>query len=54
MCYWCFSNAGQVCISLQRIYVDENVYEEFAEKLAIESKKIVIGNPFNEDTFMDL
>jgi acyl-CoA reductase-like NAD-dependent aldehyde dehydrogenase len=47
-----FSNAGQVCISLQRIYVDENVYEEFAEKLAIESKKIVIGNPFNEDTFM--
>ena len=47
-----FSNSGQVCISLQRIYVDENVYEEFAEKLAIESKKLVVGDPFKEDTFM--
>jgi len=47
-----FSNSGQVCISLQRIYVDEKVYEEFAEKLAIESKKLVVGDPFKEDTFM--
>jgi len=47
-----FSNSGQVCISLQRIYVDEDIYDEFAEKLAEESKKLVVGSPFNEDTFM--
>jgi acyl-CoA reductase-like NAD-dependent aldehyde dehydrogenase len=47
-----FSNSGQVCISLQRIYVDEKIYEEFAEKLAVESKKLVVGDPFKEETFM--
>jgi len=47
-----FSNSGQVCISLQRIYVDSNIYEEFAQKLAEESKKLVVGDPFNEETFM--
>ena len=47
-----FSNSGQVCISLQRIYVDEKVYDEFAEKLAEESKKLVVGSPFDEKTFM--
>jgi acyl-CoA reductase-like NAD-dependent aldehyde dehydrogenase len=47
-----FSNSGQVCISLQRIYVDEAVYEEFAEKLATESKLLKVGSPFDEDTFM--
>ena len=47
-----FSNSGQVCISLQRIYVDSKIYEEFAEKLAEESKKLVVGDPFKEDTFM--
>jgi acyl-CoA reductase-like NAD-dependent aldehyde dehydrogenase len=47
-----FSNSGQVCISLQRIYVDEAVYEEFAKKLATESKLLKVGSPFDEDTFM--
>jgi acyl-CoA reductase-like NAD-dependent aldehyde dehydrogenase len=47
-----FSNSGQVCISLQRIYVDNAIYEEFAQKLSEESKKLVVGTPFNEDTFM--
>ncbi len=47
-----FANSGQVCISLQRIYVDSKIYDEFAEKLANESKKLKVGNPFEEDTFM--
>ena len=47
-----FSNSGQVCISLQRIYVDEKIYEEFAAKLADESKHLIVGDPFKEDTFM--
>jgi len=47
-----FANSGQVCISLQRIYVDSKIYDEFAKKLAIESQKLKVGNPFEEDTFM--
>ena len=47
-----FSNAGQVCISLQRIYVDEAIYDEFANLLAKESKKLVVGSCFDDKTFI--
>jgi acyl-CoA reductase-like NAD-dependent aldehyde dehydrogenase len=47
-----FVNSGQVCISLQRIYVDAEIYDEFASKMAIESKKLVVGSPYSNDTFM--
>jgi len=47
-----FANSGQVCISLQRIYVDEKIYEEFADKLGKEASKLKVGSPFEEDTFM--
>ncbi len=47
-----FYNSGQVCISLQRIYVNEEVYEEFAELIAKETNKLKVGSPYEEDTFM--
>lgn len=47
-----FVNSGQVCISLQRIYVDADIYEEFALKMAQETKKLIVGSPYNDDTFM--
>ena len=47
-----FVNSGQVCISLQRIYVHENVYEKFSEIIARETKTLKVGSPYNEDTFM--
>ena len=47
-----FVNSGQVCISLQRIYVDASVYDEFAEKMAAETKKLVVGSPYDDETFM--
>lgn len=47
-----FVNSGQVCISLQRIYVDAAVYESFAEKMAVETEKFVIGSPYDDETFM--
>ncbi|MDQ1338466.1 MAG: hypothetical protein QG617_1433 [Campylobacterota bacterium] len=47
-----FVNSGQVCISLQRIYVHAEIYEEFASKMAYESKKLIVGSPYNDDTFM--
>jgi len=47
-----FVNSGQVCISLQRIYVHEDVYEEFASKLAEDTLKFKVGDPYESDTFM--
>jgi len=47
-----FINSGQVCISLQRIYVDEKVYDEFAKQMKIETEKLIIGSPYEEDTFI--
>jgi len=47
-----FVNSGQVCISLQRIYVNVEIYEEFAQKMADETKKLVVGSPYEDETFM--
>jgi acyl-CoA reductase-like NAD-dependent aldehyde dehydrogenase len=47
-----FYNSGQVCISLQRIYVNEEVYGEFAELIATETNKLKVGSPYEDDTFM--
>ncbi|MBT5934152.1 aldehyde dehydrogenase family protein [Sulfurimonas sp.] len=47
-----FVNSGQVCISLQRIYVASEVYDEFASLMAQETKKLIVGSPYEDDTFM--
>lgn len=47
-----FVNSGQVCISLQRIYVHADIYDAFAMKMAEETKKLVVGSPYEDDTFM--
>jgi len=47
-----FVNSGQVCISLQRIYVHADIYEEFAEIIAKETNTLKVGSPYEEDTFM--
>jgi len=47
-----FVNSGQVCISLQRIYVNGDIYDEFAAKMAEETKKLVVGSPYEDNTFM--
>ncbi len=47
-----FVNSGQVCISLQRIYVHVEVYDEFSKLLAEQSSKLVTGNPYDDKTFI--
>ncbi len=39
-----FRNAGQTCVCANRIYVQDAVYDEFAEKLAAKVKALKIGN----------
>jgi acyl-CoA reductase-like NAD-dependent aldehyde dehydrogenase len=45
-----FSNQGQVCISLQRIYIHENILETFTAKFKEETEKLVLGDPLDEQT----
>ena len=47
-----FVNSGQVCISLQRIYVNAEIYDEFAQKMAQETQKLKVGSPYEDETFM--
>lgn len=47
-----FANSGQVCISLQRIYVNSSIYDEFALKMAEATGKLVIGSPYDDETFL--
>ena len=45
-----FGFSGQVCISLQRIYVHESIYDQFTESFVKETKKLKVGNPFDPQT----
>jgi len=47
-----FINSGQVCISLQRIYVNETIYDEFANMMKDETEKLIVGSPYDNDTFV--
>ncbi|HTI13499.1 MAG TPA: aldehyde dehydrogenase family protein [Dictyobacter sp.] len=42
--------SGQICISVQRVYVHADVYAEFREALSTEIKKFVVGDPTSEST----
>ncbi|MCD8554423.1 aldehyde dehydrogenase family protein, partial [Seleniivibrio sp.] len=47
-----FSNSGQVCISLQRIYVNKAIAEEFSKVFVEKTKALVVGDPM--DTACDV
>lgn len=45
-----FSNQGQVCISVQRIYVHEAQFDEFVAKFVRATEALKIGDALDEDT----
>ncbi|MFY9268632.1 MAG: aldehyde dehydrogenase family protein [Candidatus Manganitrophaceae bacterium] len=47
-----FSYAGQVCISVQRIFVQESIYDRFLEAFIRQVKSLSIGDPLDEKTAM--
>jgi succinate-semialdehyde dehydrogenase / glutarate-semialdehyde dehydrogenase len=47
-----FRNAGQVCISPTRFYVQEGVYERFAAGFAERAQKVQMGNGLDAGTIM--
>jgi acyl-CoA reductase-like NAD-dependent aldehyde dehydrogenase len=44
-----FANSGQVCISLQRLYVHKAIAKEFTKRFVEETKKLKLGNPLEKD-----
>ncbi|MCO6004647.1 succinic semialdehyde dehydrogenase [Actinoallomurus purpureus] len=45
----CFTNAGQLCISIERLYVHEKIYDRFAERLVHRVKNMRLGAGFDAD-----
>jgi succinate-semialdehyde dehydrogenase/glutarate-semialdehyde dehydrogenase len=47
-----FRNAGQVCISPTRFYIQENVYDKFVDGFTERAKALKIGNGMDDGVFM--
>ncbi len=47
--YGAFTNSGQVCVSIERLYVEESIYESFLQKLREELKKLKVGSGDDAD-----
>jgi len=45
----CFPNAGQLCVSLERIYVADAVYEAFRDRLVAATRALDLGVGFSYD-----
>jgi glyceraldehyde-3-phosphate dehydrogenase (NADP+) len=45
-----FLRAGQACISVQRLYVHERVFDRFRDLLLERIRKLTVGNPLDPDT----
>ena len=45
-----FNSAGQVCIAIQRVYVQRRIYDEFVERVVAATNSLVVGDPFDEAT----
>ena len=43
-------NAGQSCCAVERIYVQENIYDKFVNAFVAQAKKLVTGNPMDKKT----
>jgi acyl-CoA reductase-like NAD-dependent aldehyde dehydrogenase len=48
--YGSFAYAGQVCISVQRIYVVESIYPEFERRFIEGVRRVKAGDPLDPDT----
>ena len=48
-----YYQSGQSCISVQRLLVHRNIYDEFKTRYVEKVKDLVSGVPSNEDTFID-
>jgi acyl-CoA reductase-like NAD-dependent aldehyde dehydrogenase len=45
-----FYHAGQVCVSVQRVFAHEEIFDRVAEQLAAKARKLVVGDPLDKLT----
>lgn len=45
-----FYHAGQVCVSVQKIYVNKEICDEFVEQFSKATDKLIVGNPYDKTT----
>jgi acyl-CoA reductase-like NAD-dependent aldehyde dehydrogenase len=45
-----FAYSGQVCISVQRIYAHESLYEALQARLVARTQQMILGDPLREET----
>jgi benzaldehyde dehydrogenase (NAD) len=43
--FGCFANSGQICMSTERIIVDESIADEFVRKFAEKARNLPLGDP---------
>ncbi|TAN31177.1 MAG: aldehyde dehydrogenase family protein [Actinomycetota bacterium] len=44
-----FANSGQVCMSVERLYVHNSIFDSFLDLLVQETSKLNVGNDANDD-----
>lgn len=47
-----FYQSGQSCVGVQRILVHEDIYQIFSDKLVSRTKRLKMGDPKDEETFI--
>ena len=47
-----FLNQGEICLCTSRIYVQEDIYEEFLKEFVASAKKLRFGDPNHPEVFM--
>ena len=45
-----FYHAGQVCVSVQRIFLHKKIFDDFLKIFTAELKKFKVGDPLNNNT----
>ena len=45
-----FYHAGQVCVSVQRVYAQRAIAQALASSMATEAEKLIVGDPANKNT----
>ncbi|MBA4326934.1 MAG: salicylaldehyde dehydrogenase [Polaromonas sp.] len=47
--FGCFANSGQICMSTERIIVDQKIADEFVKRFAAKAKALPVGDPRKPD-----
>ncbi len=45
-----FYHAGQVCVSVQRVFVHHSLFQQVADELAAGANQLIVGDPLSADT----